>query len=794
MQLKLYINSHLTAQTPAALGIASATLSLLSMAPDQLRLSTERSLNNPPLAYNDKVLLVRIVGSTETTLFSGRVTAIRKAADPVNHGHDIIILGPWHDLEQIVYKQLARIYGDGAMTDSYASRVILSDNDHSVQTMLQDIIAYAVNQGGAEMAATPILENIAMTLPRDEQEGLTCAGAIQRLLRFFPDATCAFDYTTATPTLKVLRKETTTSLADAAISGIDIEPLYDRAIDRVEIEVYRTHDIDGVSKVTIDRLRYPSDEASWVDGSALKNTLSVPMEMDGRAVAYEKARIESMKLPANLGTTVDTEVKNWLKQRIEDITENIFDWPEDVTVEYETRRVLSIDDDGEPVYETKTGAAARLQFPREALSSIPHWVDTTAEATVTVTFPRKVEAREIGGVKYDIGETENEVYTLNFTACSKPSGNYKRLSSSTAAEICPTSLPQHLYNSWHRVFVEGRVSLWLTNDTVIPAVGDIITGYPGEVAGTLALVQGVTLGDTDQLELTLGPPEHLSPHDLVELLRGFRTRRPVTHNKVNEGDDLSGLDTGSATATRSSGKSASLPTKTNIHGATDKNKKVTIDPDVITGNNKEVKLREVTLLTYNATTKKLQPTKAFVLATQPVNDGNEVEVGGGPLPDKAYLVNNRTTAKIEVIPENESNYDATPPKLKITLPSHNPSSGVEENLELEVDITDLKGQDGEDGNDGVSWGVTVAENTETSYKLTFTSSSGEAFTTPNLKGEGSSESGEQQEVTVITGVQYDMNSHKLQYKTRKIKFSGTAEAESDWTDFATAVAHSSQHQ
>lgn len=50
----------------------------------------------------------------------------------------------------------------------------------------------------------------------------------------------------------------------------------------------------------------------------------------------------------------------------------------------------------------------------------------------------------------------------------------------------------------------------------------------------------------------------------------------------------------------------------------------------------------------------------------------------------------------------------------------------------EVNI--IKGLDGKDGKDGVSPTITVAENTDTVYKLEITDVNG-SFTTPNLKGE-----------------------------------------------------------
>lgn len=770
MQLRFYLNAETTPRSAESLGIASATLSLLSLAADQLRLSTTRSLGKAPLKYGDTLRLTRLVGSAETPLFVGRVTSIRAAADATRHAHDITLLGPWADLEQIVYKQPSMLYDatQKALVQDHVSRVILSGGGRTVAQMLQDVVSYAADKGGAEMDETPTIENIAMALPRDEQEGLTCAGAIQRLLRFMPDATSRFDYAQTPPVLHLSRanESKATSLAGRQASAIDLAALTDRAIDRVEIEVYKTNTIDGKERLSIERLRYPKDEATWAEGSATRKTLSVPLEMEGRAVAYERARIESEKLPENLIGTPQSAAKSWLQNHIEELSKNIFDWPDGVTVAYETRRFMHVDDKGEAVYETKNDAEALAQFPRIAHSAIPHWVDTTAQATLTVTFPKKAEERDIGGTKYAIGSTENEVYTLRFTACSAESGNYRRIASAQAAEICPATLPQALWNSWHPVYAEGTLTLWLAEADAIPTIGSRVTGYPGEVEGTLSIIQGITLSDSGELSLTLGPPEHLAPHDLVELLRGFRTRRPARHaNQQETGEDDAALDTGSASAQTTSARSSALQTKSIIYGAEDKTKTATIEPDALPSAAK-ASLRQVTLLKYNPTTKKLQPTTAYLLATEPSNAGSEIELGAA-LPAKDFLVNG-TDAKLTTTAASGSGSSATPAKLSLTLPIFNPTAQTDPApLTLEANASAFIGPQGPQGPAGP----------------------------PGPQGPtGTFNTGSALELTVVTSVDYDTSSHQLTYTKRTISFYGTSKGTESTKEITTATKHSDEHK
>lgn len=757
MTLRFYVNGSTTPSTPEALGIESATLSLLSMAADQLRLSTVRSVGASPLAYGDTLRMSRVdADGKETVVFAGRVTSVRQAADPLRHAQDILVLGPWADLERVVYKQPATFYDVslGETVRSYASRVILSGRNMTVAQVIADIVGYAAGVGMANLDGVPIISGVTMILPRDEQDGLTCAGAIQRLLRFMPDCTVRFDYTLSPPRLIVSRPpedRVPYGLEGAAVSAVSVEPLRDRAIERVEIEVYKTHDVDGSQYVTMERLSYP--EGPWTEGASCVNTLSVPMEMDGRAVAYERARIESEDIPAILDAPLSLEARNWLKLNIEDLTKNIFDWPDDVGVTYETRRFLRFDDDGLPVYEDKSGQEALTAYPKMALTAIPHWVDETADATITVRFPKKKDAVTIDDARYDFSETESEVYTLRFTACFKSSGDYRRTASSQAAEICPPSLPYALWKSWHTVFAEGSLSLWLDDARALPKVGDLIAGYPGEPEETLSLVQGVTLSDTGLLEITVGPPEHLSPHDLVELLRGFRTRRPATHASDQE-DGLAtsenGINTGAASARRSSGKAPALTTKMAVYGSDDKTKKVTIDPQILPEASSEAALREVQLLVYHADDRTLRQTKAYVLATEPTGSGEPIDIGhSGESPDPGEDGDTFTPSQRREGADYQDDF------YRVYLDFTSEKTG-----QVTQGTIDIRGPRGPQGIQGPP---------------------------------GTFNPGTAMSVTVVTGVTYDTSTHKLKMTKRTIQFYGTSAGTESTQDIATATPHSGEH-
>ena len=263
-------------------------------------------------------------------------------------------------------------------------------------------------------------------------------------------------------------------------------------------------------------------------------------------------------------------------------------------------------------------------------------------------------------------------------------------------------------------------------------------------------------------------PEHLSPHDLVELLRGFRTRRPAVHADAQDsGEDPTGLDTGAASAKHSSGRSSALTTKLNLYGANDKTKTVTVDPDVITPASSEnpataATLRQVTLLAYNPDSKKLQPTKAYVLATEPVNDGAEVDVGGGgTLPEKEFLIKTEA-AKLQITAGSGSGSSATPPKLKLILPIYNPATPERtDTLTLEADASALKGKDGDPGEPGK---------------------------------DGTFDPGTALSLEVVTGVTYDTSTHKLQMTKRTIQFYGVRAGTQKTVDITTATAHSAEHE
>lgn len=543
------ITVNTTAYTPEDLGVSSLAFSFLSMATDQLRLAIDNSLGDThPFAVGTSVA----VAKDGTTIFRGKVSTVRASADPGTHGLSVTVLGPWNELEKIVYKQPHKLLDRDTLelNTVYLSRVILS-KDKTVSAEIAEIIAYAAGQGGADIASAPTVSGIAMSLPKDEQEGLSCAGAIMRLLRYVPDAVARFDYSVDPPRLTILRSETSSlSLAARDHFAIDLVALEDRCVDGVVVEIYRTHDRDGKSYNTIDRQCYPSSAGNGA------NVMCVPMELDGSSKSFERAQILTKKLPTALGTgEPDEECWAWLGEHSEELSQIAFaDMPVDTAITFTTRQSTGeIDEEsGEPVYDTLTDAAALAKFPREALSAIPWWVDEPAEGEVSVTVPEHAATDENG----EWVLVPEAVYVFNITVCSKESGHFRRTTASTAAEVCPDGLAEALYNSWHRLFMEGEITLWDDGST-LPQVGDLVTGYKGEVEDAIALVQGVTLDSTDTIKLTIGPPEHLDAHDLIALLRNFRTRRPSWHAAAQDsGENDDGIETGSLPSTKAMEKVA----------------------------------------------------------------------------------------------------------------------------------------------------------------------------------------------------------------------------------------------
>jgi hypothetical protein len=121
------------------------------------------------------------------------------------------------------------------MTGVFGDAINGTNLQTAIQTAINRCVTLCVpiaNIAGGSSVATYF------TVPRVTLNQSTCAQVISELVRLVPDTMVYFDYTTSTPTMQVTRRGVATTrtltLGTDPVESIDVQPIYEMKVDRVE--------------------------------------------------------------------------------------------------------------------------------------------------------------------------------------------------------------------------------------------------------------------------------------------------------------------------------------------------------------------------------------------------------------------------------------------------------------------------------------------------------------------------------------------------------------------------------
>jgi len=226
-----------TAQTMAYRQITGAVLTFRSLAADELVLDIEAE---DITAYVQPELgqIVRLYRNG-SLFFTGNVTANPVTFSATAQSLRIVISGAWWWMERINYTS-TQTDGSGAtatrMTGVFGDAINGTNLQTAIQTAIDRCVTLGVpiaNIAGGSSVATYF------TVPRVTLNQSTCAQVISELVRLVPDTMVYFDYTTSTPTFHVTRRGVATTrtltLGTDPVESIDVQPIYEMKVDRVEL-------------------------------------------------------------------------------------------------------------------------------------------------------------------------------------------------------------------------------------------------------------------------------------------------------------------------------------------------------------------------------------------------------------------------------------------------------------------------------------------------------------------------------------------------------------------------------
>lgn len=198
-------------------GIRNPVLRRVNRGVDALEFVVPSSdvLGADPFAFDTPATLWR----GDTRYFSGLFEDCIVGASAGGEGHACRIVGPWQALEDIVYQQpyIVKNPSFAGFLAYLSSRVVLGQDvwgkKISIDQQITNIVGWARFQGGNLFTLSTV--DSLNSPPLSEARDISCAAAINRMLDMVPDSVAWFDYSTATPALKIRRRAnlSTVSLA-----------------------------------------------------------------------------------------------------------------------------------------------------------------------------------------------------------------------------------------------------------------------------------------------------------------------------------------------------------------------------------------------------------------------------------------------------------------------------------------------------------------------------------------------------------------------------------------------------
>lgn len=478
-----------------------------------------------------------------TTVFKGTVaTRIERQGRGTYRVEDVTVEGPWGLMARLVFRQEWKVTGSGCTVGENTSHLILNQSYlgvlQNVTAQIQEIAKYAAGYCGFTYAAENISAGTTQ-LPPDEARDLTCAAAIMRELRYFPQTICRFDYS-GTPALHVSVPPDETPQPAGYLSLI---PKTQRSYTRT------SHPVVGVDICTQD----------W-DVVTGNNNVDSTMRAFSHQTAGNVNSIDTLHVymplaPGNSSTT-------WESLDVETIDastySNINFWIQHhpALAGYSTSGTnkVSFANPGEQnITMSPTG------YPRLTNTTVGDLrrFGLNAEA-VRMTASFKLETPE---------KEELVVLTLDWVGTTATTRTYTKQtgSSSTAAETLPEGLAQAILDQRGGELMAEDVTIRLGDS--LPTIGDADVVTEENNDSQVLYLQNFEV-DCYDLTATLhfGRPAFLSPEDMRDLLLGFRQRGFASNvpNRAEPDADDNMEDVGGVQPLKSSSTTISSISKSTI--------------------------------------------------------------------------------------------------------------------------------------------------------------------------------------------------------------------------------------
>jgi len=530
--------------------------------------------------------------------FVGTITQVPRFGSPREESITYRVSGPWHDLDRLTFQQTWKMWDaiEEELTDQYKTRVILGQNSDGDRihagAVVTEILAFAA-ANGISLAAGTITPDI--EFPWDEATDIMCGEALRKVLKWVPDGVTWFDYATTPPTLHCKRRSEMTAVDFNIVQcepnhELSITARNDLQVPAVVIKYEQTHTVDGMAYESVSTDAWPAESTGLEPGA-----LNMTVQLAGIRVTRQSQDIEVVAMPGNLND------EDWWKTKVE--------WLNDDRI-----TAITIHDAERVGHAGDPGPGDEYYANELTKGTIHDWMtedveEDLIEVMIDYTIAEQDEAGNI------VEKVENKRVTYNFVATDLDSGTYSRTAGVETGEAVPSGVAQKIYDAANALHYDGSfiIEEEEVSGNVFPGRTINLTDSDQEAWATMnAPVQEVIEEvDSGRTTIGFGPPEHLGPVDLIELMRGNRGRRTSTLWKARTTGNSA--DAGSSVAADGYSPASNIsngpgePIKQNYRTETgDYTQAIKDDPTLISKTDADVNIQPRELRLLDGSTSKLR--------------------------------------------------------------------------------------------------------------------------------------------------------------------------------------------
>lgn len=445
--------------------------------------------------------------------FRGRVVSVRRSAAGNSGVFAYEVAGPWWYLERVVYQQPWAQQGSADVLRTHCLLNLTTTGlAWSTRDQIDDALVWTRDRAIGQYGSAPFQwlksELPEIQIPSDEVRDTTAAEVIRKQFRWMPDCVTWFDYATTPPTFHARRRADLESVRvtyAAERVAVDLTPRTDLVVPSVVLKYEQVASVDGQSIASVSVDAWPPGATGEEFGALL-----LTVDLAGGTAVHASAYVRSEALP-----TTNEEWRAWLRTKEP--------WLNDARA-----TILSIDSVTRGASEDPEGSEPIDPLPRELLGgAIADWMNGSSQqetVTIRVTLQIKDDAGEVI-------DDQSKTFTVNIQTTDVATGHYQTLQEFVSGESVPVGLAQSLYESLSVADYQGTISV--VGDGagagVRPGNRLSIDGGHADWSTMAAPVQEV-IEDVGSLttRISVGPPGHLGPRDLIDLLRVNRFRLVIT--------------------------------------------------------------------------------------------------------------------------------------------------------------------------------------------------------------------------------------------------------------------------